>query len=86
MASSQFQSVCICSVKNSNDTFQVTFKSTNNVKPEKDEEEEKEEEEEPEKETGFLEDIRKLLEVNLVEEGGRVIDNLWKSLPRLTIG
>ena len=72
-------------------TFQVTFKSTNSQDPEKEEEEkkeedEKEEEEETNKETGFLEDIRQLLQMNIVEEGGRVIDNLWKSLPRLTIG
>ena len=52
----------------------------------KDEEEDEKEEEETNKETGFLEDIRQLLQTNIVEEGGRVIDNLWKSLPRLTIG
>ena len=51
-----------------------------------DEEEDEKEEEETNKETGFLEDIRQLLQMNIVEEGGRVIDNLWKSLPRLTIG
>ena len=70
-------------------TLQVTFKSTNSQEPEKEEEEKKEdekEEEETNKETGFLEDIRQLLQMNIVEEGGRVIDNLWKSLPRLTIG
>ena len=49
-------------------------------------EEDEKGEEETNKETGFLEDIRQLLQMNIVEEGGRVIDNLWKSLPRLTIG
>ena len=53
---------------------------------EEEEKKEDEEEEEADKETGFLEDIRQLLQLNIVEEGGRVIDNLWKSLPRLTIG
>ena len=69
-----------------NQTVQVTFKSTNNVEAEKEEEDEEDGVEEAEKETGFLEEIRQLLQLNLVEEGGRVIDNLWKSLPRLTIG
>ena len=61
-------------------SLQVTFKSTNgNIEAET-------EKAAPAEDPGFLEEIRRLLETNLVEEGGKVMNNWWNSLPRLALG